>query len=140
MSAQDFSDFIFDIKQKITDEEYKKLMELGSEIFKKQKCQFYELTHLVPRLEYTNFDDEDDDEEYYKIVMKPTRTIVQVGEVFTEKVIENIKHELTENLYCEVELSESGPDLLNNTMDDQIRVPAYHVIGMRAITSLNTSA
>jgi hypothetical protein len=134
MSAQDFSDFIFDIKQKITDEEYKKLMELGGEIFKKQKCQFYELTHLVPRLEYTNFDDDDDDEEYYKLVMKPTKTIIQLGEIFTEKVIENIRNELNESMYCEVEISDSGPDLLNNTMDDQIRVPAYHVIAMKSLT------
>lgn len=134
MSAQDFSDFIFDIKQKITDEEYKKLMDLGGEIFKKQECKFYELTHLVPRLEYTNFEDDEDDEEYYKLSLKPTKTIVQIGEVFTEKVIDNIRNELTENSYCEVELSESGPDLLNHTLDDQIRVPAYHVIGMTALT------
>lgn len=133
------SDLIFEIKEKITDQEYKNLMELGSEIFKSKQSKFYEITHLEPRMEYQQYDPDDEDEDdgdYYKLCLIPQKTILKMDEeVYTERILtEVIPSELQKNGYCEVKTNEFEPkDLFNNIMDEEVKSPFYHVIAIKPL-------
>jgi hypothetical protein len=140
---QELSDLIFEIKEKITDQEYKKLMELGAEIFKKHQCKFYEITHLDPRLEYRAYDADDTDEEddeYYRLTLTPQKTILEIGEAYTEKTLtEYVPTQLEKHGYCELDRPDNTHDLLNKTMDDEIRTPYYHVIAIKPLGNSHIS-
>ena len=136
MTIQELSDLVFDIKEKLSDEEYKKLMETSTAIFTSKKSKFYEITHLEPRLQWVEYetDDEDEDECYYKIIMKPTKTIIKCGEFYSEQNLdEHIPSELTKHGYVEIERDVESHDMLNNTMDDEIRNTLYHIIAIKRL-------
>lgn len=136
-TVQDLSDLVFEVREKLSDEEYKKLMETSTNIFKTRKSKFYEITHLEPRFQWVEYNadtDDEDDCEYYKITMKPVKVILRCGDFYSESIFEeHVPSELTKCGYVDIEREHETHDLLNNTMDDEIRNLSYHVISIRRI-------
>lgn len=123
------SDALFDIKEKMTDEEYKTIMEIVSKVFKERKSTFYKITHLVPRFMYCDGDDEDDDGfDYYKFSLIPTTTILQVSAEYPEKIFEDVIPNALRDVGYSYLHKETTQDLLNGTSDTGIRDEFYHII------------
>ena len=89
-SFQELSDLVFEVREKLSDEEYKKLMEVTTTVFTLKKSKFYEITHLEPRFEWVEYDADDEDEDdcdYYKIVMSPVKVILRCGDFYSENIL-----------------------------------------------------
>lgn len=88
---------------------------------------------------YDADDTDDDDDEYYRLILTPQKTILELGETYSEKMLtEYIPAQLEKYGYCELDRSEPTRDLLNKTMDDEIRCPYYHVIAIKPLESVNS--
>ena len=125
--AVDLSDALFEIKEKLTDQEYKTIMEITKKVFDKTTSKFYKITHLEPR--FVLEDDEDDDEEYYKLKLVPCNMIIKVSETLTEKLLtEDIPNDIRDDGYSSLLIRTDDYDMLNNTSETPIRNTHYHVI------------
>jgi len=136
-SFQELSDLVFEVREKLSDEEYKKLMEVTTTVFTLKKSKFYEITHLEPRFEWVEYDADDEDEDdcdYYKIVMSPVKVILRCGDFYSENIFEeHIPNELSKHGYAELKREIETHDLLNCTTDEEIRNLSYHVIAIKRI-------
>jgi hypothetical protein len=124
--AHNLSDALFEIKEKLTDQEYKTIMEITKKVFDKTTSKYYKITHLEPR--FVLEDDEEDDEEYYKLTLVPCNMIVKVSDKLPEKLLtEDIPNDLLEDGYSIITRNDDY-DMLNNTSDTPIRNTHYHII------------